>query len=444
MAGGPDGADAEVVVVGAGMAGLACAHDLVRAGVPCLVLEASDGVGGRVRTDAVDGYLLDRGFQILLTAYPEVRRRLDLPALDLRTFEPGAVVRVDGDFHRVADPLRRPLLLGATLAAPVGTLADKLRLARLVLDVRTHPVGDLLRRPDVTTAERLAGAGFSEAMIRSFWRPLFAGIQLDPELEVSSRRFDVILRMLAAGTTGVPSRGMGALPAQLAAALPPGSVRLGARVTGVGPLGVALAGGERIGARAVVVATHGPAAHGLLGPRVPDPGSRAAGCCWFSVRGGPPLAGATLVLDGEGSGPARNVAVMSEVSPSYAPAGRSLVAAAVPGPEALDPSVTGRVRSQLARWFGSTAAEWDHLRTDVIPHGQPAQAPPFSPKRRVALGEGLFVCGDHRDTASIQGALFSGGRTAAAVLAHLRGRPTDPPTGQAPQSPVQGRPPSRA
>jgi hypothetical protein len=118
---------------------------------------------------------------------------------------------------------------------------------------------------------------------------------------------------------------------------------------------------------------------------------------------------------------------MSEVAPSYAPAGRSLVAAAVPGPEALDPSVGDRVRRQLAEWFGSTVAEWDHLRTDVIPHGQPAQAPPFSPKRRVALGEGLFVCGDHRDTASIQGALFSGGRTAAAVLAHLRGR-SGPPT----------------
>ncbi len=337
---------------------------------------------------------------------------------------------VDGAFHRVADPLRRPLLLGTTLTAPVGTLADKLRLARLILDVRTHPVGELLRRPDVTTAERLADAGFSETMIRSFWRPLFAGIQLDPELEVSRRRYDVILRMLAVGATGVPGRGMGALPAQLAAALPAGSVRLGAPVTGLGPSGVSLAGGERVGARAVVVATDGPAAHRLLGARVPDPGSRAAGCCWFAVRGGPPVAGATLMLDGEAEGPARNVAVMSEVAPSYAPAGRTLVAAAVPGPEALDPSVTERVRSQLARWFGSTAAEWDHLRTDVIPHGQPAQAPPFSPKRRVALGEGLFVCGDHRDTASIQGALFSGGRTATAVLAHLRGRPAAPLTGQ--------------
>ena len=123
-------------MVGAGLAGLACAQDLARAGVECVVLEASDGVGGRVRTDAVDAYLLDRGFQILLTAYPEVRRRLDLAALDLRTFEPGAVVRVGGTFHRVADPVRRPLQIGSTLAAPIGTLGDKVRLARMVADVR--------------------------------------------------------------------------------------------------------------------------------------------------------------------------------------------------------------------------------------------------------------------------------------------------------------------
>jgi phytoene dehydrogenase-like protein len=420
MASGPDRSAVDVVVVGGGLAGLACAQDLDRAGVGCLVLESSDGVGGRVRTDAVDGYLLDRGFQILLTAYPEVQSRLDLPALDLHTFEPGALVRVDGGFHRVADPLRRPGQIASTLSAPVGTLTDKVRLARLVLDVRTHPVGQLLRRPDRSTAARLADAGFTEGMVRSFWQPLFAGIQLDPDLEVSSRRFDVILRMLAVGATGVPRRGMGAVPTQLATTLPEGTVRLGARVTDVSSSGVVLEGGERVAAKSVVVATDGPTAHRLLGPSVPDPGSRAAACCWYSAVATPSLSGTVLMLDGEASGPAKNVAVMSEVAPSYAPSGRSLVAAAVPGPEALDPAVTDRVRRQLAGWFGSTVAEWDHLRTDVIPHGQPDQSPPLHPKQAVALGEGVFVCGDHRDTASIQGALFSGGRAAVAVLAHLR------------------------
>jgi phytoene dehydrogenase-like protein len=412
----------DVVVVGAGLAGLTCAGDLARAGISCQVVEASDGIGGRVRTDMVDGYRLDRGFQILLDAYPEVQRRLDVDALALGRFEPGAVVRIGGRFRRVGDPLRRPWDLPATLAAPIGTLADKVRVARLVLDVRTHRVGELLRRPDGTTAQRLTSAGFSDRIIASFWRPLFAGIQLDPALEVSSRRFDVILRMLAVGGTGVPAEGMGAIPAQLAAALPPGTVRLGARVAAVAPGGVVLGDGERLGARAVVVATDGPTAHRLLGARVPDPGSRAAACCWFGAPSAP-LAGARLILDGEGSGPARNVAVMSEVAPTYAPPGRSLLMAAVPGPDALDPSVTERVRRQLAQWFDSSLGDWELLRTDVIAHGQPAQAPPFHPKRNVDLGEGVFVCGDHRDTASIQGAMFSGGRTASAVVAFLAGKP---------------------
>jgi len=409
----------DVVIVGAGLAGLACAQDLAAAGIECSVLEASDGIGGRVRTDEVDGYQLDRGFQILLTAYPEVQQRLDLAALDLARFEPGALVRTGGAFHRVSDPLRRPLQSPQTLFAPIGSLADKVRVLQLVLDVRRHSVPQLLRRPDITTAERLARAGFSDRMVDSFWRPLFAGIQLDPDLEVSSRRFDTILRMLAVGSTGVPARGMGAIPAQLGETLPAGTVRLGASVTALDGTGVVLEDGERVGARCVVVATDGPAAHGLIGSRVPDPGSRAAACCWFSASRAP-VAGGLLILDGDGSGPAKNLAVMSEVAPSYAPPGRALVAAAVPGPDALDPAITARVREQLAGWFGSMTGDWDHLRTDVVPHGQPTQEPPLHPKRRVALGDGVFVCGDHRDTASIQGALFSGERTATAIRSYLR------------------------
>jgi phytoene dehydrogenase-like protein len=410
----------DVVVVGAGLAGLTCASDLVTAGVECLVVEASDDVGGRVRTDVVDGYQLDRGFQILLTAYPQVQQRLDLDALDVAEFEPGAHIWTGERFHRVADPLRKPTLVLSSATAPIGTVGDKLRLARLVLDVRKGTVPDLLRRVDVSTLERLRAAGFSDAIIERFWRPLFSGIQLDPDLDVSRRRFDTILRMLAVGSTGVPRAGMGAIPAQLASGLPEGVVRTGAPVRMITGTTVELETGERIEARAVVVATDGPRAHRLLGARVPDPGSRAAACCWFSTDSAP-SSGPVLMLDGDQSGPAKNVMVMTEAAPSYAPPGRALVVAAVPGPAALQPGITEQVRAQLARWFGSVTADWDHLRTDVIPHGQPLQTPPFSPKRRVELGGGVFVCGDHRDTASIQGAMYSGERAAVAVRSHLAG-----------------------
>ena len=410
----------DVVVVGAGMAGLACAADLTQAGVPCTVIEASDGVGGRVRTDLVDGFQLDRGFQILLTAYPQVQARLDLDALDLRPFAAGAVVRTARGMARVEDPLRRPTTIPATLAAPIGSLADKVRVAALVARIRMSSVTRLLSRPEVTTRERLTAAGFSDWMIETFWRPLFAGIQLDPDLEVSSYRFDLILRMLATGPTAVPAQGMGAIAVQMAANLPPGTLALDSRVERLVGTTVHRDDGHKITARAVVVATEGPEAHRLLGASVPDPGSRAVACCWFSAPT-TPVAGRALVLDGTGNGPARNLAVLSEVAPTYAPQGRSLVAAAVPGPDAKDPRVTTRVVDQLSRWFGSTTTEWSHLRTDVIPHGQPLQVPPLDLRQSVDLGEGVFVAGDHRDTASLQGALVSGGRAARAVVAHLAG-----------------------
>ena len=410
----------DVIVVGAGLAGLICAHDLVQAGVDCTVVEASDGVGGRVRTDVVDGFQLDRGFQILLTAYPEVRQRLDLEALDLREFSPGAAVRTAHGTHLVGDPLRRPSQILSTLAAPIGTLADKARLARLVLSVRMTSAGDLLRSTDGTTSAHLQSLGFSAQMIDTFWRPLFAGIQLDPDLEVSRRRFDVILKMLSIGTTAVPAAGMGAIPAQLGGALPAGTVRLGSRVEVIEGTTVRLVGGEVLSARAVVVATEGPEAHRLLGEQVEDPGSRATACCWFTTAE-PPRSGTALALDGTGAGPVRNLAVLSEVAPTYAPVGRTLVAASIPGPDALRPDLLSPVVEQLSEWFDSATSDWEHLRTDVIPHGQPRQAPPFAPRQRVVLGEGRFVCGDHRDTASLQGAMISGERTARAVLQYLAG-----------------------
>jgi len=410
---------ADVVIVGAGLAGLVCAQDLTRAGIDCRVLEASDGVGGRVRSDRLDGFILDRGFQILLCAYPQVKARIDLDALDLGYFEPGAMVRVGGRFHRVSDPLRRPLQLVRTLSAPIGGVGEKARMARLVIGTRRSSVRDILRAPEGTTAERLGGAGLSARSIDPFWRPLFAGIQLDPSLEASSRRFETVLRMIAEGPTGLPREGIGAIPAQIADTLPEHTVRLNAPVAHIDGRSAVLEDGEVVQGRAVVVATDGPTAHRLLGTRVPYPGSRAAGCCWFATRE-PPMDGATLILDGESGGPALNMVVVSEVSPSYAPPRRSLVAAAVPGPAALDPSVTQSVREQLAQCFGSMSTDWEHLRTDVIAHGQPTQGPPLHPRQRVALGDSLFVCGDHRDTASLQGAMFSGERTATAVLNGLR------------------------
>lgn len=407
---------ADVVIVGAGLAGLSCARAVAAAGRTPLVLEASDGVGGRVRTDEVDGFRVDRGFQILLTAYPEVARQLDVDGLDLRRFDPGSLVWTGSSFDRVADPLRRPAQLVPTLRADVGSLRDKARIGLLRQRlVGADPV-DLLRRPDRTTADALADVGFSPTMIGRFFRPLLGGIQLDPSLATSARMFDVIFRTLAVGDAAVPDRGMQAIPAQLAVDLPEGAIHLGTPVERLEGTTAVTAAGDRVTGRALVVATEGPAAARLAGVR--DPGSKSASAFWFAADRAP-VEGRAIVLDGTGTGtgPVLNLAVMSEVAPGYAPDGRALIVAACPGTDeaGLEPAV----RAQLDGWFGGAASSWEVVAHHRIPHGQPLASVPFSPKRRVALGDGRFVAGDHRDTPSIQGALFSGRRCGEAVLAEL-------------------------
>jgi phytoene dehydrogenase-like protein len=411
----PDRVD--VVVVGAGLAGLAAATTLRAAGRNVLVVEASDGVGGRVRTDRVNGFLLDRGFQVLLTAYPELTRQLDVPALRLQPFEPGALVWRHGKGHPVVDPFRDPLRsltkpasLVASATAPIGSLLDKARVARMRLQLQRGPARDLLRRPDTSTMSALRSRGYSPAMIDRFFRPLFGGIQLDPALETSARMFDIVFRCLADGEAAVPADGMGAIPAQLAARLPAEAIVLNTIVTTVSGTSVTTAAGHQIAADAVVVAVEGPAAHRLIGTR--PVASRAVTGVWFAADR-PPTHHNLIVLDGDGGGPAGNVAIMTNAAPSYAPDGQALIVAAIAG--TADANAEAAVRGQLRRWWGPSVDSWRHLRTDAIAHGQPDQSPPLSPKRAISLGDGLFVCGDHRDTGSIQGALFSGRRTGEAV-----------------------------
>lgn len=408
----------DVLIVGAGLAGLCCARRLQESGVSFQILEASETIGGRVRTDHVEGFLLDQGFQVLLTAYPEAQRVLDYAALALRPFYPGALVRYGGAFHRIADPWRRPREMLRTACSPIGTLGDKIKVARLRRRLLAGTLADLFQRPETSTLEALQGAGFSAAIIDRFFRPFFGGIFLERDLRTSSRMFDFVFRMLALGDTALPAAGMQAIAAQLAASLPTTAIRRQARVSAVRAQRVTLASGEELHARAIVVATEGPEAARLL-PGVPTPGSRSVTCLYFAAAQ-PPLSEPILVLNGEPTGIINNMCVPSLVAPSYAPPGAALVSVTVLGnPYQDDRTLEQIVRAQLAEWFGAAVHQWRHLRTYRILHALPEQSPPALTLREPQLDPGLFLCGDHRDTASINGAMASGRRAAEAVLAAL-------------------------
>ena len=410
----------DVVVIGAGLSGLAAARQIQQSGFSVVVLEASDAVGGRVRTDNVDGFLLDRGFQVLLTAYPELATQVDMNALDLQAFDPGALVwmqsknSVPGKGHVVSDPFRKPSTLFATTFAPIGSLFDKMRIVLLRLRVLRGLAPNLLRNKDMSTLDALRSAGFSQRMIETFFKPLFGGVQLDPQLATSRRMFDIIFRSLSEGQSVLPARGMQALPEQLASQLTHNTVHLNSPVQSLDGTTVTSRNGERIAARAVVVATDGPSASTLLG--LPAVQSRTAGCVYFSADT-PPNDKKYVILDGSGKGPVLNVALISNVAPSYAPPGKHLIAAALPG--VITGDLEQLARQQLREWWGPQVDSWKHLRTYAITHGGPVQSAPFSPKQRVSLGDGRFVCGDHRDTGSIQGALYSGRRCGEAVVRSL-------------------------
>ncbi|QSQ23437.1 FAD-dependent oxidoreductase [Pyxidicoccus parkwayensis] len=409
----------DVIVVGAGLAGLACTRALVSARLKVLLLDSADAPGGRVRTDAHEGFLLDRGFQVYLTAYPEGRRALELQALGLCRFIPGAKVWRDGRLHPVTDPLRRPVEALSHLFGGPGTFGDKLRVLELRQAVVSGELEDLWQRPERSAWRYLGELGFTEDMLEGFLRPFFAGIFLERELATSSRFLEFVFRMFATGDTVVPERGMGAIPEQLAAKLPSGVLRLHAPVADAWGHRVRLEDGEVIEAKAVVVAADAPGALSLLPGLPPHPMNRAT-CLYFAAPE-PPVRGPWLLLNGEGRGVVNNVAVMSEVSQAYAPPGQALVSVSVVGATPALGSLEARVREELTVWFGGAVSAWRHLRTYVIPNALPAQPPAAlePPRRAVRLSPGLYVCGDHRDNGSIDGALGSGRRAAEAVLMDL-------------------------
>ncbi|GAA4792105.1 NAD(P)/FAD-dependent oxidoreductase [Actinomycetospora chlora] len=410
----PDAVD--VVVVGAGLAGLRAARTVARAGRSVVVCEAGDGVGGRVRTDVVDGFLVDRGFQILNTSYPALKASVDLEALDLRRFVPGAAVRdADGRLHRLADPRRVPSWAPRTALDGLLGLQDKARIAALAVRSLVVPPSRQATAPERTTAEELARWGLGGTPTDTFLRPFLSGVLGDRDLETSSRVFSLFWRSFALGDLTVPSRGIGAVPQQLAARLPAGTVLTGTPVERVAPGRVDTPRGT-VRAGAVIVATEGTAAAELLDGRIPSPRTFAL-TTHYHVTAEPPTGQALLHLDGAG-GPIVNTLVLTAAAPSYSPDHRHVVQSTVLGP---DPLPDADLRRELARVWGTPAGSWDELATVRVPRALPATVPPTPEGLRhpVDLGDGLFVAGDHRDTPSTQGALVSGRRTAQEALRFL-------------------------
>ncbi|MGW2401672.1 NAD(P)/FAD-dependent oxidoreductase [Kitasatospora sp. NPDC001664] len=401
----------DVVVIGAGLAGLACAADLTAAGRSVLLLEASDAVGGRMRTDRVDGFLLDRGFQVFNTGYPQVRSRIDTRALDLRPFTPGFLLAGSLGRRRFAHPLRSPARCGDLLTGRLAPRRDAAALGLLSARDLLTPAARLRGAPDRTTASALLAAGISEPVIDHVLRPFLAGIFLEDRLTTSSRVFHLYWRSMLRGTLALPAAGIQAVPEQLASRLPPGTLRLDSPVASLAPGAVTLTDGQEIPCTTVVVATDPVTAATLL-PGLPVPEARSV-TTFHHAATRPPLAEPTLVVDAGRQ--LLNSVVLSQVAPEYAPRGRHLVTTSVLGTAADEAAV----RRRLAVLYATDTSDWHLLAAHRIPYALPAMPAPHPLTRPTRHSPGVHLCGDHRATASVQGALASGARAAREVLAGL-------------------------
>ncbi len=410
-----------VIIVGAGLAGLTCAKVLNERGAEAVVFEASDGVGGRVRTDEKDGFLLDRGFQVYFTSYPVSRRHLNDEALDFRVFDPGAVIQRGRERSVLSDPLRDPKALVPSLLSGAANFEDKARIVALaakVLPGEASSAGEENGEEDSTTLDYLRQSGFSERFIDSFFRPFYGGVLLNRELTTSARVFRFTLRMLAMGSTVVPARGMGEIPRQLASHLPPDAIRLNSPVDALLREGERVVGvwatGEEHEADAVILATDAPTAGKLAGEPVPED-SVGEVCIYYETSG---LGGGKkILLNAEEDAFINNAVEVSNVSEHYAPRDRSLVyAVTLAGFNLPDDQLYRRGIEDLSNWYPE--ATFDPIAIRRIPYGQFAQPPGIHeklPKNRTAT-PGLVLAGEYTEDSSINGSMLSGEKAAQEVL----------------------------
>ncbi|OKS86261.1 NAD(P)/FAD-dependent oxidoreductase [Mucilaginibacter polytrichastri] len=411
--------DAEVIIIGAGLAGLTAAKVLKAAGKSVLVLEASDGVGGRVRTDEVDGYLLDRGFQVFLTAYPEAQSLLDYKALELCKFDPGALILNMDGVTKLGDPLRQPGSLVSTLFSSAATFSDKMRMLRLKLKLSGKTIEEIFSDQEITTTEYLKREGFSGRIMNQFFRPFMTGIYLENQLSTSSRMFEFVFKMFSEGDAAIPAKGMGMIPKQLAECLSPHELLFHQNVSSVENGAVTTAGGVTYNADFVLIATD---------PLGSPSGYANAVIKYHSVSNmyftaeRRPFESPLIALNTLAGKLVNNIAVMDRIAPAYA-TNSALISLSLIGDHSKmnETDLQKNVITELKFWYPE-AVKWKHLKTYHIKYALPdddrvSNEPDYKAMR---LNTWCFVCGDHLMNGSINAAMKSGRLAAEAIINSMR------------------------
>jgi len=393
---------ANTIIVGAGLAGLTAAYYLQKAGHSYTILESTDRVGGRVKTDHYQGYLLDRGFQVFLTAYPEAKAVLDYEKLQLRSFDPGSILLSPGSRPTyLGDPLRQPSALISTVFNPAASLFDKVKILMTKSKISEKSIAQIFASKEFSTHTLLrATYGFSERLIREFWQPFYAGIFLEGELTTSRRMFDFVFKMFAEGEVSIPSKGMEEIPKQIASHLDPVAIKLGQRVQAIDGQQVTLMDGSTMTADRILVATE---ASGLASSVAPVNTKKRSTTCMYFLADKPPFKRKSIALQQIGQGFVNNFTCMTNVAPDYG-AGKHLISVSLR--DGVSVATAEQVKSELAAYYKS-ATNWQHLRTYTIDYALPDQTT-VTNDDIVKVSDTVAIIGDHTMNGSINAAMKSG------------------------------------
>ena len=404
----------DVIIVGAGIAGLTASKILKAAGKKILIIEASDAVGGRVRSDLKDGFILDRGFQVLLTAYPEAKEFLNYEKLNLKTFKPGALVLDKGHKYQVGDPSREPHLLFQTLFSPLGNFKDKIKLLLLKLELTFTPVADIFEKEETSTLSYLKQKGFSEKFIQKFFIPFFSGIFLENKLNTSSRMFEFVFKMFSQGAAAVPAKGMGMISEQMSNDLGKDELILNERVIKINDNYAMVTSGKKFHFKTILIATESiniPIEHHQV------TAGKSTITYYFSSAHKTTFID-RIVLNANGYELINNISFMDHISTEYAPKNQSLIAVSIREKNILkEANVEDAVRKELIKYYPESTG-WKLLAKYQIPYALPANESVRNKIKSYHLNtpENYYICGDHLLNGSINAAMKSGKEAATEIL----------------------------
>jgi protoporphyrinogen oxidase len=408
-----------IAIVGGGLAGLACALQVHRSGETFVLFEAAPAVGGRQRTSYKDGFILDHGFQVVLSSYDAVASVCDIDSLRPHWFESGALLHDGRRLTHLVSPFQNPV---SALLSPAFSIGDKVCLAKLGAELLFTPGEKLLDRcastADLSTRAFLKQRGFSKSFFSRFAQPFFGGVLLDNDLATSAGLFLYYLKKFLTGQAWIPAAGIQALPEAIAARLPSSSIRLNTRVAAISHdrNGVVLENGETIRADKIILALDAPSLAGLLCLPSPLP-ARGVSVVYFKTQTSL-YKDPCIVLPEGGNRRVRHFVQITNIAHSFAPEGWHLVSATILDDGRLSrEQLASEATQEISAVFPHAAGALEHLETIHVPYAVPSQAPGFAARNAFPdLPQNVYACGDWERGASIQAALHSGIETAKRVL----------------------------